>query len=113
MKRNDFFLEGKMKNKPALKERLTGKLFSGAISLLLMFSLTASAWATIFTNSGTITLPDATAICPAAPYPASQIVGGMTGNITNITVGIYNITSTFPDDVDILLVAPGGNNLII
>ena len=37
----------------------------------------------------------------------------MAGNITKITVQITGFGHTFPDDVDILLVGPGGQNAII
>ena len=49
----------------------------------------------------------------ASPYPSTIPVSGLTGTITNVTVTLNNFGHTFPDDVDILLVGPFGQNAII
>ena len=92
------------------KRKVTGE---SCISILIILAMTAQAWATVFTNPAAIAITDATTIGSAAPYPASTNVSGLTGNITNITVTVKNLTSTFPDDVDVLLVSPTGANLIL
>jgi subtilisin-like proprotein convertase family protein len=47
------------------------------------------------------------------PYPSSIGVSGVPGVITKVTVTLNNITHTFPDDIDVLLVSPTGANAII
>lgn len=47
------------------------------------------------------------------PYPSDITVGGLLGHITKVTVSINGLSHTFPDDVDVLLVGPGGENAII
>ena len=63
-----------------------------------------------FCNSGSITI---NALAAASPYPSTLNVSGMTGTVTAVTVTLSNFNHTFPDDVDILLVGPGGQNAII
>src|SRR5688500_12984183 len=50
---------------------------------------------------------------PPSNYPSPIVVSGLTGNVTKITV-TFAITSTFPDDMDVLLVGPtGARSLVI
>ena len=49
----------------------------------------------------------------AAPYPSNIAVAGVVGTITQVTVKLNCICHTFPDDIDILLVGPAGQNAII
>jgi subtilisin-like proprotein convertase family protein len=62
-----------------------------------------------FDNLTTTTIPDSG---PANPYPSQINVTGLTGNIKKVRV-VIALSHTFPDDVDILLVGPGGQNAII
>jgi subtilisin-like proprotein convertase family protein len=47
------------------------------------------------------------------PYPSSIGVSGVPGIITKVTVTLNNITHTFPDDIDVLLVGPTGADAIL
>ena len=49
----------------------------------------------------------------STPYPSNIVVSGITGPVTNVTIKLNNFNHTFPDDVDVLLVGPGGQNVII
>jgi subtilisin-like proprotein convertase family protein len=103
-----------MQNYKTLRQKSpVGKLFYGALAGLLLFSMMTPVWAVVFTNPAAITINDATTVGTANPYSSNITVSGMTGTITNITVGLSNINHTFPDDLDLLLVAPNGNNLVI
>lgn len=88
---------------------------AGAQLLALSFitAIASPAFAVVFTNPAPITVNDATTIGTGNPYPSNIAVSGLTGTVTNVTVTLNNLTSTFPDDTDILLVAPNGNNLIL
>jgi len=44
---------------------------------------------------------------PSSPYPSTINVTGQ-GGITKVTVTLTNISHTFPDDIEVLLVSPGG-----
>ncbi|WP_353957823.1 hypothetical protein [Peribacillus sp. NJ4] len=50
---------------------------------------------------------------PAAPYPSFINVAGLTGTIAEVTVTLNNMSHTFPADLDILLVGPQGQNVLL
>ena len=64
----------------------------------------------VFSNPAAITINDNAA---AVPYPSSIVVSGLGDALTDINVTLTGWNHTFPDDVDILLVGPGGQNLIL
>jgi subtilisin-like proprotein convertase family protein len=61
-------------------------------------------------NAGAISILDASA---GSPYPSTITLSGLGGTITKVTLDLNGITHTFPDDIDILLVGPGGQNAIV
>ncbi len=65
-----------------------------------------------FTNSValTISVPDSG---PASPYPSYNLVTGLGGLITNLTVTLRNLTYTWSPDVDVLLVSPSGQGIVL
>ncbi|MFN0277955.1 MAG: M36 family metallopeptidase [Pyrinomonadaceae bacterium] len=63
-----------------------------------------------FSNPAAITINDNAA---GAPYPSDIAVAGMAGTVTKVTVDLTGVSHTFPDDVDIMLVGPGGQNAMI
>jgi hypothetical protein len=63
-----------------------------------------------FTNSTAIQIPVG---ADAAPYPATLGVVGITGTVANVTVTLNNLTHSSPNDLDVLLVGPGGQKAII
>jgi subtilisin-like proprotein convertase family protein len=60
---------------------------------------------TEFTSGGPITIPS---IGNASPYPSTINVSGFTSAVTAVQVKLNNLAHTFPDDLDIFLVAPSG-----
>ncbi len=63
-----------------------------------------------FANPNYITIRDTNA---ALPYPSTINVSGLTGLVGNVTVTLSNMSHTFPQDVDVLLVGPDGQNTIL
>jgi len=63
-----------------------------------------------FTNATPITFP---AGAPAAPYPSPISVSQITGAVVNVSVTLNSISHVFPDDLDVLLVGPGGNKVML
>ncbi|MEZ5418183.1 MAG: M36 family metallopeptidase [Vicinamibacterales bacterium] len=62
-------------------------------------------------TSGALTLPagaPGTTSGAASPYPATINVAGVSGTITRLSVRLNGLTHTFPSDLDMLLVGPGG-----
>ena len=74
-----------------------------------LFAMSQGVGATTISNPGAISFPDSGA---ATPYP-SNIVSGLTGTITDVNVTISGLSHTFPDDIDILLVGPGGQTILL
>jgi uncharacterized repeat protein (TIGR01451 family) len=50
---------------------------------------------------------------PAIPYPSILHVSGLSGVITNLTVSLVELTHSFPADLDVLLVGPQGESLLL
>lgn len=50
---------------------------------------------------------------PASPYPATRTVSGVAGGITDLNVSIDGIFHQRPDDLDLLLVGPRGQKVIL
>jgi subtilisin-like proprotein convertase family protein len=61
-------------------------------------------------NTTAIAINDNTA---ASPYPTTITVSGLTSSITDINVTLMGLSHTLIQDVDVLLVGPGGQNLQI
>src|SRR6185503_10640233 len=47
------------------------------------------------------------------PYPANLTVSGLTGTVYRMTVTISNMSHAFPDDLDVLLVGPRGQSVLL
>jgi subtilisin-like proprotein convertase family protein len=80
-----------------------------AIAVVFATSQTASG-TIIFTNPAPITIND---FGPATPYPATIVVSGLTTAILDLNVAINGLTHTFPSDIGILLVGPGGQKVVL
>jgi subtilisin-like proprotein convertase family protein len=64
-----------------------------------------------FSNTGQINIPGNG---KATPYPVLISVGGFKkGKIKDVDLELHNVSHTFPDQIDILLVAPGGRNTLL
>src|SRR5438552_2209626 len=69
-----------------------------------------SVTAATFANEELITIPD---VGLSSPYPSTINVSGMTGVVSKVTVTLNQLTHTFPSDLDMLLVGPGGQGVLL
>jgi len=77
---------------------------------LVCFALSSIVSAqTTFTNAASISIPNSG---QATPYPSNITVSGLPTSTSKVTVSINNMSHTFPDDVDMMLVAPNGNRFV-
>lgn len=60
-----------------------------------------------------INVPATTAAPQASPYPSTIDASAISGSIQKMTVTLYGVTHAWPDDVDILLVGPFGQSVIL
>jgi subtilisin-like proprotein convertase family protein len=60
-------------------------------------------------------LPDPNCTDPdaASPYPSNITVSGLTGTISDVNVTLTGVTHPFEGDIEALLVAPDGTNLVV
>ncbi len=64
-----------------------------------------------FANTNNIIIPDHG---PATNgYPSPIVVSGLNGLVGRVTVTLTNVNHTYPDDIDMLLVGPGGQNVLL
>jgi uncharacterized repeat protein (TIGR01451 family) len=88
----------------------TLQLAEGSVNLGTV-TFTFPLGATMHFGSGNVlTIPDNG---KASIYPAPLPVSGLSGLITKVTATISNLTHSYPDDVDILLVSPAGQNALL
>ncbi len=78
----------------------------------------ADGWAitietTAFQGSQAFTIPGTGTSGIANPYPSVINVAGLPTSIRRANVQLSNINHTFPDDIDMLLVGPDGQNALI
>jgi uncharacterized repeat protein (TIGR01451 family) len=64
----------------------------------------------LFTNSTMIKIPDSG---NAAPYPAVIVVSDVAGSVAGVSATIRGFNHGWPDDVDVLLVGPGGHAVLL
>jgi uncharacterized repeat protein (TIGR01451 family) len=61
---------------------------------------------------GSVTMP-AGAQGAATPYPSTIDVSGVNGSIVSVVVRLNGLSHTFPDDLDIVLVGPSGQAVML
>lgn len=50
---------------------------------------------------------------PFDPYPSTIQVSGLTASVHKVTVTLHNVSHTFPEDMDVLLVGPRGQTVML
>ena len=76
-------------------------------SVTFNFSFPAT---TTFANTTSILIPDSG---PATPYPSTISISGVAGIVSDVTVTVSNLSHAFPNDVEMLLTGPSGQNAVV
>lgn len=97
-----------MKSNPTNAKRLL-QWAVGGLAFCFLMAGTALAQLSL-TNAAGIIINDASA---ATPYPSTITVSNVVGVIEKVTVRLNQIKHDFPDDIDVLLVSPGGKKILI
>lgn len=66
-----------------------------------------------FFNSDIIRIPESGTDGPALPYPSITRVAGLRGLVGRVRVTLRKLEHTFPADLDILLVSPAGQKVML
>ncbi|MCL5097165.1 MAG: hypothetical protein M1608_06505 [Candidatus Omnitrophica bacterium] len=74
------------------------------------FAYTLGSTKTTFSNASAISIPDHGA---ATPYPSTISVSGLVGTVSKVTVSLFRVNHTYPDDIDVLMVSPTGQSLML
>jgi subtilisin-like proprotein convertase family protein len=87
-------------------------VLAGFAAMLATLALAAPSWAGVVrTNNAAITINDNAA---ASVYPSTINVSGLPSRgITDLNVSLNGISHTYPDDLDILLVGPSGQKVML
>jgi uncharacterized repeat protein (TIGR01451 family) len=64
----------------------------------------------VFANNSPITINDNSA---GSPYPSTINVSGLTTLVCQVTVSVSGLSHSWPDDIDLLLVGPGGQTVVL
>ncbi len=84
------------------------------VAALLAALAAAPAGAQVFSSLGPIAIPKTpTTVGPGNPYPSQITVGGLTGTVSAVRVSLVGLSHTFPSDIDLLLVGPSGQNVVL
>jgi subtilisin-like proprotein convertase family protein len=93
-----------------------GPLDLGTVSYSIRLGSTAVGGAS-GANATKINIPaagtGASTGAPAGPYPSAINISGVTGTVSKVTATLTGFSHTFPGDVDILLVGPGGQKIVL
>ncbi len=93
-----------------------GAMNLGTVTFTIQIGGTVSATSS-FSNPGAIVIPGAgtgaATGAPANPYPSTINVAGILGTVSKVTAQLINYNHTFPSDVDVLLVGPGGQKMLL
>lgn len=81
-----------------------------ALSGLAAMAIAPASGAQTFTNPTPFTIPDFGA---ASLYPSTILVSGIAGTVERVTVTLSGYTHGYPRDVDVMVVGPAGQNLVV
>jgi uncharacterized repeat protein (TIGR01451 family) len=84
-----------------------------------IFATASPAGAAVISNTSSIALNDPNSQsngnnnATATPYPSTIAVSGQSGTVSALTVTLNNVSYSHSQDIDALLVGPGGQSLIL
>ncbi len=90
------------------------KLLRSILTTAFLFAMAGAVSAQTFSNTSSITIPNSGAATGAASlYPAPITVSGVATQLTAISVTLNGFSHAYPADVDVLLVGPNGQNVML
>lgn len=95
------------RHRPLTPARRAALAVATAVTATLAVAVPAGAASTV---PGPITIPDSG---NGVPYPSTVTVSELTGVVTSVEVTLTGLTHTFAADVNVLLVGPGGDAVVL
>jgi subtilisin-like proprotein convertase family protein len=100
-----------MIERPALQRAALAAATAGAVAVTgLLATPAAQAQVGTFSQLSPIVIPDVGA---AATYPSNIVVSGLPKGISDVNVTLSSFDHTFPDNVDVMLVGPAGQHVML
>jgi uncharacterized repeat protein (TIGR01451 family) len=91
----------------------TLRLQDGGTTALLSSTLVVGVAVTNTLRATNSTLINIVDNDPASVYPSSILVSGLSGTVRKVTVTLNGFSHGYPDDVDLLLVSPSGQKIML
>jgi subtilisin-like proprotein convertase family protein len=66
-----------------------------------------------FSNASAIAIPSSGTNSASTPYPSTISVSGVAANLTSVTVAVNGVQHAWANDLDLLLVAPNGQSVML
>ncbi len=88
------------------------KIILTILGLIVFMPFSAFSETTLFSFKSTLPI-NINNFASATPYPSSIAVNNVTGKILSIRVKLNTINHTWPDDIGVLLVGPGGEKIVL
>jgi uncharacterized repeat protein (TIGR01451 family) len=86
----------------------------GTVSFTFVMPVVSTFW-----NTNLISIPATNfvatneAMGPAGPFPSSNLVSGISGFVSDVAVTVSNLEHTYPSDISLWLVGPGGQSAML
>ena len=84
-----------------------------AVSSVTALARCAPAGAATYVGAGITIADSASPPTASSPYPSTVTVSGEAAIVTSVSVRINGLTHPFPDEIDLLLVGPGGQTVLL
>lgn len=82
-------------------------------TIAVTLTVTPAGSGLTFTNGTTVTFPGSGSSSQATPYPSDITVSGVTQSLASVSVELRNLQHTWARDLDLLLVAPNGQSVML
>lgn len=76
-------------------------------------NVTSPASDRVFRNDTAIVIPSSGPNGAASPYPSTIEVAGLPSNVSSVAVDLRGLSHDWPEDLNIVLVAPNGQNVML
>lgn len=89
---------------------------TGLVIITLILAIAgASSVRAVYTSptGGPVTMSPSSQAGAATPYPSTIEISGLNGSIVTVVVRLNGLSHTFPDDLDIVLVGPSGQAVML
>ena len=85
----------------------------GMVSFTFVMPVVSTFWKNEVISIPATNFVPSPASGPAGPYPSSNLVSGISSYVAGVAVTVSNLQHSFPHDINLLLVGPGGQSAVL